>query len=63
MGLSNYISLTRKQWYRGRLHYFVWEDYVFQAQPTVIITWGGGGHLGTFWVGMCRLGLQIGTQF
>ena len=43
MGLSNYISLTRKQWYRGRLHYFVWEDYVFQAQPTVIITWGGGG--------------------
>ena len=26
--------------------------------------WGrGGGHLGIFWVGMCRPGLQIGTPF
>ena len=24
---------------------------------------GGGGHLGIFWVGMCRLALQIGTLF
>ena len=24
---------------------------------------GGEGHLGTFWVGMCRPGLQIGTLF
>ena len=24
---------------------------------------GGGGHLGTFWVGMCPPGLQIGTPF
>ena len=24
---------------------------------------GGGGHLGIFWVGMCRLELQIGTPF
>ena len=24
---------------------------------------GGGGHLGSFWVGMCRPGLQIGTPF
>ena len=23
----------------------------------------GGGHLGIFWVGMCRPGLQIGTLF
>ena len=23
----------------------------------------GGGHLGVFWVGMCRPGLQIGTPF
>ena len=23
----------------------------------------GGGHLGIFWVGMCGLGLQIGTSF
>ena len=22
-----------------------------------------GGHLGIFWVGMCRLGLEIGTPF
>ena len=22
-----------------------------------------GGHLGIFWVGMCRPGLQIGTLF
>ena len=24
---------------------------------------GGGGHLGIFWVGVCRPGLQIGTPF
>ena len=24
---------------------------------------GGGGHLGIFWVGMCRPVLQIGTPF
>ena len=24
---------------------------------------GRGGHLGIFWVGKCRLGLQIGTPF
>ena len=24
---------------------------------------GGGEHLGIFWVGMCRPGLQIGTLF
>ena len=39
--------------------------------PTVIM-WAGtwrsvqrprGGHLGIFWVGMCRPGLQIGTPF
>ena len=24
---------------------------------------GGGGHVGIFWVGMCRPGLQIGTPF
>ena len=24
---------------------------------------GGGGHLGIFWAGMCRPGLQIGTPF
>ena len=24
---------------------------------------GVGGDLGIFWVGMCRLGLQIGTLF
>ena len=23
----------------------------------------GGGHLGIFWVGMCRPGLQIGSPF
>ena len=24
---------------------------------------GGGGHSGIFWVGMCRLGLLIGTPY
>ena len=24
---------------------------------------GGGAHSGIFWVGMCRLALQIGTPF
>ena len=41
--------------------------------PYTISKWGlvvqfaywpwGGGHLGIFWVGMCRLELQIGTPF
>ena len=29
----------------------------------VAIPGGGGEHLGIFWVGMCRPGLQIGTPF
>ena len=32
----------------------------------VLVFWGTyfpGGHLGIFWVGMCRPGLQIGTPF
>ena len=29
---------------------------------TGVTPWGGG-HLGIFWVGMCRPGLQIGTPF
>ena len=28
-----------------------------------VFTPEGGGHLGIFWVGMCRPGLQIGTPF
>ena len=32
------------------------------AAPALYIV-GPGGHLGTFWVGMCRPGLQIGTPF
>ena len=27
------------------------------------VSGGGGRHLGIFWVGMCRPGLQIGTPF
>ena len=33
-------------------------DYLAYTPPG-----GGGGHLGIFWVGMCRPGLQIGTPF
>ena len=33
------------------------QTHVAQAPP------GGGDHLGIFWVGMCRPGLQIGTPF
>ena len=39
-----------------------------KALYTLCDLWGGrsgppGGHLGIFWVGMCRPGLQIGTPF
>ena len=34
-------------------------DYLAYTPPRG----GGGGHLGIFWVGMCRPGLQIGTPF
>ena len=30
---------------------------------TSVVDARGGGHLGIFWVGMCRPGLQIGTPF
>ena len=33
------------------------------APVPVTYTPGGGGHLGIFWVGMCRPGFQIGTPF
>ena len=31
--------------------------------PWLALIPGGGGHLGIFWVGICRPGLQIGTPF
>ena len=31
--------------------------------PALHTPGGGGGHLGIFWVGMCRPGIQIGTPF
>ena len=35
-----------------------------KKQCATVYAWGGrGGHLGVFWVGMCRPGLQIGTPF
>ena len=30
---------------------------------TSVVYTRGGGHLGIFWLGMCRPGLQIGTPF
>ena len=30
---------------------------------TLLVRVPGGGHLGIFWVCMCRPGLQIGTPF
>ena len=30
--------------------------------PQMLLPGGGGGHLGIFWVDMCRPGLQIGTR-
>ena len=30
---------------------------------TLLVRIPGGGHLGIFWVCMCRPGLQIGTPF
>ena len=34
-----------------------------KINPGACIFPRGGGHLGIFWVGMCRPGLQIGTPF
>ena len=38
-------------------------NYIFKVNEHVRPHPGGGGHLGTFWAGMCRPGLQIGTPF
>ena len=41
---------------------FIWSSP--QVQRTRLsAARGGGGHLGIFWVGRCRPGLQIGTPF
>ena len=37
--------------------FFILRSEFHNASP------GEGGHLGIFWVGMCRPGLQIGTPF
>ena len=44
-------------------------DFIFTverpltATSTIVTFFCPGGDLGIFWVGMCRLGLQIGTPF
>ena len=44
--------------------FHVKSDWNPPVQPSVALeTPPGGGHLGIFWVGMCRPGLQIGTPF
>ena len=40
----------------GRLHYFVWEDYVFQTQPTVIIK---GAWLVRLFCKNCRIYYRV----
>ena len=34
-----------------------------KKQFATVYARGGGGHMGVFWVGMCRPGHQIGTPF
>ena len=43
--------------------FHVKSDWNPPVQPSVALGTPGGGHLGIFWVGMCRPGLQIGTPF
>ena len=43
--------------------FHVKSDWNPPVQPFVALGTPGGGHLGIFWVGMCRTGLQIGTPF
>ena len=50
MGLSNYISLIRKQWYRGSTALFCLGRLCFPS-PTYCdhhLGWGRGGALGYF---------------
>ena len=42
------------------LHYFKMR---LSGAICLLTSGGGWGHLGIFWVGMCRLELQIGTPF
>ena len=43
--------------------FHVKSDWNPPVQPSVALeTPPGGGHVGIFWVGMCRPGLQIGTR-
>ena len=40
-----------------------WSNQKFVGSGLQVDGPGGGGHLGIFWVGICRPGLQIGTPF
>ena len=42
------------------LHYFKMR---LSGAICLLTSGGGGGHMGIFWVGMCRQELQIGTPF
>ena len=42
---------------------FSFDDKNLQTRLKLVGDHRGGGTLGYFWVGKCRLGLQIGTPF
>ena len=38
-------------------------ENILDVREKLVYSLPRGGHLGIFWVGMCRPGLQIGTPF
>ena len=62
----NYIDTLTIETYRANsenLNVVIRVQKVKQLGLTRPRGGGGGGHLGIFWVGMCRPGIQIGTPF
>ena len=43
--------------------FYIQHNYVIPQAMSHARGVGGRGHLGVFWVGMCRQELQIGTPF
>ena len=50
-------------YYKNTMEMVSYKLYLFANHPVAPRGGGGGGHLGIFWVGMCRPRLQIVTPF
>ena len=69
LGFSTYFRLKNNKVLYFYYFYFTMnhenkaKDAAWEHSETMSLYPPPGGHLGIFWVGMCRPGLQIGTPF